>query len=73
MSDPDSHGIWLVNEKGAKMHIIGFNNQGSADGVAIECELAVPLGVAVSGSTVFWVQGDGRLRMFSLPNSSATS
>jgi hypothetical protein len=65
VSDPQSHGIWLLTLDGTRSPFIGCRSQGTADGLALECELSVPLGIAVAGSTAFWVQSDGRLRLFS--------
>jgi hypothetical protein len=65
VSDPKGNQIWQVSADGNKSPFIGCGRQGLADGLALEAELAVPLGIAVSGSTVFFIQSDCRLRMFS--------
>lgn len=65
VSDPKASHIWQIDMNGSASPFIGDGKQGSCDGVATECQLSVPLGVAVAGSTVFFVQGDGRVRLFS--------
>ena len=66
VSDPKGHRIWRLAMNGSKSSFIGSGKQGACDGPASECDLSVPLGLAVAGSTVFFVQADGRVRLFSL-------
>lgn len=61
VSESASHRIWRVTKEGTKQLLAGSGIGGTDDGVASDCELQVPLGVAVSGKTVFFVQSDGRL------------
>jgi hypothetical protein len=67
VSDAGDNRLWLVSKTGSKRALCGSGQEGTDDGLANECDLRVPLGVAVplSGKTTFFVQGDGRLRMFS--------
>ena len=65
VSESGAHKLWRVTKAGAKTWLAGSGISGIADGVATESDLNAPLGVAVSGRTVFFVQSDGRLRLLS--------
>lgn len=71
VSDSDANRILFIANGGCS-DFIGSGQAGTADGLQSECDLRVPLGMAVSGRTLFFVQSDSRLRMFSFTQQLCT-